>query len=224
MVAVPAAPAAGAVRWGNQGTKCEGTRRVDYARLWGLSPGTDWVGICKRTRASGLDFRSNGKVPSTCVQKADSSVWAEWRYTNHPSCKGGAAERLHWDDVGHKCEGGNRVDTRGCGACARARTGRAPASGREPTASAAVRTGSSPPGASTRALSACGESGNTPTISPAGRRLIAAPTGPYAIAASGAAIGVASKAVEADLFEVWDTSLNVSGVFWVRDATCGAGE
>ena len=30
---VPAAPAAGAVRWGNQGTKWEGTRRVDYARL-----------------------------------------------------------------------------------------------------------------------------------------------------------------------------------------------
>jgi hypothetical protein len=35
-------------------------------------------------------------------------------------------------------------------------------------------------------------------------------------------MAVTSKAVETGLFEVWDTSLNVWGVFWVADATCGA--
>jgi hypothetical protein len=61
----------------------------------------------------------------------------------------------------------------------------------------------------------------TTAIIGAGTAFIASPTGPYAIAASGAAIAVASKAVETGLFAVWDTSLNVWGVFWVADATCG---
>jgi hypothetical protein len=37
-------------------------------------------------------------------------VWAEWRYSNHPSCQGGAAESLRWDDVGRRCDGAHRVE------------------------------------------------------------------------------------------------------------------
>lgn len=386
---VAAAPAAGAqLRWGNQGTRCEGTRRVDYARLWGLTWGTDWVGICKRTRGSGLDPRSNGKVPSTCLQKADSSVWAEWRYTNHPSCQGGATERLHWDDVGHRCEGAHRVEyarlwglrpgTDWKGICEQTRAdgvsrlsnGKVPSRcvdkgglgtwgewqySNHPTCGArfeaakkagcfgpdrqvysarltgdlagrtweeacestpgpdglgkpnrcvkdALKTGIwgewysrercavplewgslkdngcvkdlKTPDANAGGISlegyrsysavlwnaggdwleacrfapirkktaggklvampfptACvvadaddGLGWATTAIIGAGTAFITSPTGPYAIAASGAAIAVASKAVETGLFEVWDTSLNVWGVFWVGDATCGAAE
>jgi LCCL domain len=381
-----AAPAAGAgLRWGNQGTRCEGTRRVDYARLWGLAWGTDWVGICKKTPASGLAPRTNGKVPSSCVQKADSSVWAEWRYSNHPSCQGGAAENLHWDNVGDRCEAGNRIEyarlwglrpgTDWKGICQRTKAdGVSPLSnGKVPSRcidkgalgtwgewqysnhascgarfEAAKKAGCFGPDrqvysarlggdlngrsweeacqgtvgpnglgkpnrcvkdalktgiwgewysqercavplewgslknngcvkdlktpdanaggislegyrsysavlwkaggdwleacrfAPIRKKTADGKlvampfptacvvadandalSWATTAIIGAGTAFIAAPTGPYAIAASGAAIGVASKAAEAGLFEVWDTSLNVWGVFWVRDATCG---
>jgi hypothetical protein len=382
---VPAAPAAGAgLSWGNKGTRCEGTRRVDYARLWGLSLGTDWVGICKRTPASGLYPRTDGKVPSTCVQKADSSVWAEWRYSNHPSCRAAAAQSLRWDGVGHKCEGANRVEyarlwglspgTDWKGICERTRAdgvsplsdGKVPSRcvdkralgtwgewqySNHPTCGArfeparkagcfgpnkqvysarligdlagrswedacasaagpgrlgkpdrcvkdALNTGiwgewysdercavplkwgslkdngcvkdMKTPDANAGGISlegyrsyssvlwnaggdwleacrlapidkktdkgrrvampfptACvvadaddGLGWATTAIIGAGTAFIASPTGPYAIAASGAAIAVTSKAVEAGLFEVWDTSLNVWGVFWVQDPAC----
>jgi hypothetical protein len=383
---VSAAPADAALRWGNQGTKCEGAQRVDYARLWGLAWGTDWVGICKRTRGTGLDPRSNGKVPSSCVQKADSSVWAEWKYSNHPSCKGGAVERPRWNEVGHKCEGGHRVEyarlwglrpgTDWKGICGRTRAdgvsdlsnGKVPSRcvdkgalgtwgewkysnhltcgakfepakkavcfGPDRQVYSARLTGDlagrtwekgceSTPGpdrlgkpnrcvkdalstgiwgewysqercavplewgslkdngcvkdlktpdanaggislvgyrsysavlwkAGGDWLEACrftpirkkarggtlvsmpfptacvvadaddGLGWATTAIIGAGTAFIASPTGPYAIAASGAAMAVTSKAVETGLFEVWDTSLNVWGVFWVADATCGA--
>jgi len=61
----------------------------------------------------------------------------------------------------------------------------------------------------------------TAAVIGAGTAFITSPTGPYAIAASGAAIGVASKAAEAGLFGMMDTSLNVWGIFWVRDESCG---
>jgi len=385
---LPAVPARAALRWGNEGTKCEGKVRVDYARLWGLAWGTDWVGTCKKTRASGLDPRTNGKVPSSCVQKADSSVWAEWRYSNHPSCQGAAAESLHWDNVGDKCEGGNRIEyarlwglrpgTDWKGTCQRTKAdgvsrlsdGKVPSKcvdkgtlgtwgewqysnhascgakfeavkkagcfgpdrqvysarltgdlhGRgweeacQSTAGPndlgkpnrcvkdALKTGIwgewysqercavplewgalknngcvkdlKTPDANAGGISLEGyrsysavlwKAGGdwleacrfapirkktadgklvtmpfptacvvadaddalgwaTTAIIGAGTAFITAPTGPYAIAASGAAIGVASKAAEAGLFAVWDTSLNVWGVFWVRDPTCGAAE
>jgi hypothetical protein len=105
---IPSAEAA--THWANQGTKCEGTRRVDFARLWGLAPGTNWVGICKRTKAVNVSSRANGKVPSTCVQKADGSVWGEWNFSNHASCRVPAAEPLHWADIGHKCENGALIE------------------------------------------------------------------------------------------------------------------
>jgi len=386
---LPAAPAAGAgPYWGNKGTRCEGTLRVDYARLWGLIGGTDWVGICKRTPAAGLYPRSDGKVPSACVQKADSSVWAEWRYSNHPSCRDDAAEGLHWGDVGHKCEGADRTEyarlwglrpgTDWKGICERTRAdgvsglsdGRVPSGcvdrrplgtwgewkySNHPTLRGEVRAAEESwllgpdrqvysarlsgdlggrsweeacettvgpknfgkpdrcvkdalktgiwgewysrercdvplkwgslknngcvkdmktPDANAGGISlegyrsysgvlwnaggdwleacryapihkqtedghlvampfptACvvadaddGLSWVTTAIIGAGAAFIASPSGPYAIAASGAAIAVTSKAVETGLFEVWDTSLNVWGVFWVRDATCGVAD
>lgn len=389
VVLVPAAPAAGAgLRWGNKGTRCEGTRRVDYARLWGLAWGTDWVAICKRTPASNLYPRTDGKVPSTCVQKADSSVWAEWRYSNDPSCRDAGSERLHWGDFGHKCDGGHRIEyarlwglrpgTDWKQICERTRAdGVSPLSdGKAPSwcvdkgvlgtwgewkysghASCAARfesvkkagcfgpdrqvysarltgdlggrsweeacRGAAGPGrlgtpdrcvkdplrtgiwgewysgescdvplawgplkdngcvkdmktpdanaggislegyrsysavlwnAGGDWLEACKfasirkQTGDgrlvampfptacvvadaddalgwaTTAIIGAGTAFIASPTGPYAIAASGAAIAVASKAVETGLFEAWDTSLNVWGVFWAKDAACGVAD
>ncbi len=98
--------------WRNQGSKCNGTQRVDYARLWGLGFGTDWVGICKRTKAVNVSNRANGKVPSTCVQKVDGSVWGEWKFSNHSSCKltPKPTEPLTWGNVGDKCENGARIE------------------------------------------------------------------------------------------------------------------
>jgi hypothetical protein len=61
----------------------------------------------------------------------------------------------------------------------------------------------------------------TTAIIGAGTAFITAPSGPYAIAASGAAISVASKAAEAGLFEAIDANLNVWGIVWVEDAKCG---
>lgn len=112
------ADANAALKWGNVGSKCEGTRRVDYARLWGLAPGTDWVGICRRTRAVGISGRANGKVPSRCVQHVDGSVWGEWRFSNHVSCKPKSRpappppsrQNLSWGNIGAKCDNGARVE------------------------------------------------------------------------------------------------------------------
>jgi hypothetical protein len=386
---VPAPSAAGAAPyWGDKGTRCEGTRRVDYARLWGLTAGTDWVGICKRTPASGLYPRTNGKRPSTCVQKADSSVWAEWRYSNHPSCREDAPRDLRWGDVGHRCDGPHRIEyarlwglrpgTDWKGICERTKAagvsplsnGKVPSTcvdkpalgtwgewkysnhatcgarfepvkkagcfgpnrqvysarlagdlgGRSWEEACPSTTGPDNLGKPDRCvkdalntgmwgewysqkpcdvplewgalkdngcikdmktpdadaggislkgyrsysgvlwnaggdwLEACrftpirkrtaagrlvampfptacvvadaddGLGWATTAIIGAGTAFIASPTGPYAIAASGAAIALASKAAETGLFEAWDTSLNVWGVFWVRDATCGVAE
>ncbi len=98
--------------WGNAGSKCAGTQRVDFARLWGLAPGTDWVGICRRTKAAGVSGRANGKVPSTCAQHADGSVWGEWKFSNHASCKPTPppAQKLTWGDVGSKCDNGALIE------------------------------------------------------------------------------------------------------------------
>ena len=111
-VLVHVADADAALRWGDQGSKCNGTQRVDYARLWGLAPLTDWVGICRRTKAAGVSARADGKVPSTCVQHVDSSVWGEWKFSNHPSCQvqPPPAPSLSWSNVGDKCENGVRVE------------------------------------------------------------------------------------------------------------------
>jgi hypothetical protein len=106
----PVATADAATHWANQGTKCEGSRRVDFARLWGLGFGTNWIGICKKTKAVNVSGRANGKVPSTCVQKADGSVWGEWHFSNHASCQAAVAQPLHWADVGNKCEDGARIE------------------------------------------------------------------------------------------------------------------
>ncbi|MCB1763508.1 MAG: hypothetical protein KDI27_10270 [Gammaproteobacteria bacterium] len=101
-----------ALSWGNQGSECRGTQRVDFARLWGLSPGTDWVGICRKTSASKVSGRANGKVPSTCIQKPDGGVWGEWKFSNHASCKAQpkSVQPLTWGNVDHKCEQGARIE------------------------------------------------------------------------------------------------------------------
>ncbi|MPZ47297.1 MAG: hypothetical protein GEV05_28830 [Betaproteobacteria bacterium] len=62
----------------------------------------------------------------------------------------------------------------------------------------------------------------TTAVIGAGTAFITAPTGPYAIAATGAAIGLASKAVETGILEAANSNLNVWGVFWVKDAACPA--
>lgn len=109
-------PADAALRWANQGTKCNGTQRVDYARLWGLNPGTNWVGICRKTKAIGVSARTNGKVPSTCEQHADGSVWGEWKFSNHATCKPTSRpappppQNLTWGNVGSKCDNGARIE------------------------------------------------------------------------------------------------------------------
>ena len=91
-----AQPAAAELKWGNQGSECRGSQRVDYARLWGLPPfGPDWVETCKKTRASNISGRSNGKLPSMCRQDAAGAVWAEWRYSNHASC----VPKANWGEV-----------------------------------------------------------------------------------------------------------------------------
>ena len=61
----------------------------------------------------------------------------------------------------------------------------------------------------------------TTAVIGAGTAFISAPTGPYAIAASGAAISVVSKAVEGGLLAGLNPKLNVWGVFWVADSSCG---
>ena len=55
----------------------------------------------------------------------------------------------------------------------------------------------------------------------AGTAFIAAPTGPYAIAAGGAAMAVGTKGAEELLWNNTDTGLNVWGFIWVEDQTCG---
>jgi hypothetical protein len=302
---VPAVPAAAAaLRWDNKGTRCAGTQRVDFARLWGLIPGTDWVGICKRTRAAGLYPRTDGKVPSTCVQKLDGSVWAEWKYSNHPTCgarfepvkKAGCfgpnrqvySARLtgdlagrSWEEACESAVGPNSLgkpdrcvkdalptgiwgewysqepcdiplrwgSLKDDGCIKEMKTPDADRGGislkgyrsyssvlwnaggdwREACRFAPIRQKTEKgqlvampfPTACVVADADDGLSWATTAIIGAGTAFIASPTGPYAIAASGAAIAVASKAAEAGLFEVWDTSLNVWGVFWVRDPACG---
>ena len=55
----------------------------------------------------------------------------------------------------------------------------------------------------------------------AGTAFIASPSGPYAIAASGAAIAVGQKGAEEFVFSNTDTGLNVWGFVWVEDLECG---
>ena len=62
----------------------------------------------------------------------------------------------------------------------------------------------------------------TTAVIGAGTAFITAPTGPYAIAATGAAVGLASKVVETGILEAANSNLNVWGVFWVKDAACAA--
>lgn len=99
-----------ALTWSNQDTRCNGNQRIDYARLWGLNFGTDWIGICKRTKADKVSSRADGKTPSTCVQKADGSVWGEWKFSKHVSCKRKPVAPLTWGNVGHKCENAARIE------------------------------------------------------------------------------------------------------------------
>ncbi len=82
-----APPASAELTWGNQGQKCDGPHKIEYARLWGLQLGTDWKRICERTKASNISPLSNGKIPSYCVDKGGLGTWGEWKYSNHPSCK-----------------------------------------------------------------------------------------------------------------------------------------
>jgi hypothetical protein len=51
--------------------------------------------------------------------------------------------------------------------------------------------------------------------------LITSPASPTAAAAAGAAVGVATTAATEGLLAAVNTDLNVWGVFWVDDATCG---
>ena len=83
------AQADGHLSWGDVGSECRGTQRVDWARLYGLQwpADPDWWGTCRTTQAQGVSARSNGKVPSSCRQGAANSIWAEWRYANHASCQ-----------------------------------------------------------------------------------------------------------------------------------------
>lgn len=55
----------------------------------------------------------------------------------------------------------------------------------------------------------------------AGTAFIAAPTGPYAIAAAGVALAVGQKGSEELIFNYTDTGMNVWGFVWVEDQTCG---
>lgn len=100
--------ASAGLSWGNVGTECRGTQRVDYARLYGLRwpQDGDWVGTCRRTKASNVSSRSNGKVPSNCRQGAANAIWAEWKYTNHASCR----RSLVWNGIRERCNG-NRIQT-----------------------------------------------------------------------------------------------------------------
>jgi len=85
-LAIWAPVANAALTWGNQGSKCDGPNRIEYARLWGLNWGTDWKKICERTKARGVSRLSDGKRPSYCVDKGGLGTWGEWKYSNHPSC------------------------------------------------------------------------------------------------------------------------------------------
>lgn len=86
MLVIMAPAAQAALSWGNQGSKCDGPNRIEYARLWGLNWGSDWKKICERTKASGVSRLSDGKRPSYCVDKGGLGTWGEWKYSNHPSC------------------------------------------------------------------------------------------------------------------------------------------
>ncbi len=55
----------------------------------------------------------------------------------------------------------------------------------------------------------------------AGTAFITAPTGPYAIAAAGAALAIGTKGSEELLYANVDTGMNVWGFIWVEDTTCG---
>lgn len=307
-----AVPANAKLSWGDVGTECRGTQRVDYARLYGLSwpQDGDWIATCNATRAAGINARSNGKYPSICRQGAANAIWAEWRYSNHKSCK----TSLVWTDVKESCTGdevqtvsakldgipwgkswedycnatdaGGDVSLKGVSGkpdrCISTATGVYGEWDKQNVAqcaahhewgafkdegcvsdlSGATASGTGVTGEGYRAWSSVlwgiqGDWMEACRIEPvhvtlpngqrvdmdyptacaiaeadealswvagavlgAGTAFIASPTGPYAIAASGAAISVATQGVGEGLKAI-DTGLNVWGIVWVEDPTCG---
>ncbi len=208
---------------------CFGPNRQVYsARLWDIPAGEDWVETCRATNGpNGL-----GK-PSRCAKDALSTgVWGQW-YTNER-----CAKPLEWGtfkDNGcvrdMKTPDANAGGISGEGfrsysavlynaggdwleACRKARVRGRAHDGRILDTSA--------PTACVLADADDALSWITTAIIGAGTAFIASPTGPYAIAASGAAIAVVSKGAEAGLFELIDANLNVWGIVWVEDeASCG---
>lgn len=201
-------------------------RQVYSARLGGHLGGQDWGVACRATAGP----RGLGR-PDRCVKDALSTgVWGEW--VSDEAC----VKPLAWGRFkDNGCVGGMGSPDANAGglsaqgmrsysavlwnaggdwleACRRAPAGVPLADGSTapfPYPTACVMS------TATDALSWV-----TTAVIGAGTAFITAPTGPYAIAATGAAVALASKAAETGVLAAANANLNVWGVFWVQDPAC----
>ena len=86
-------PASAQLSWGDQSSKCSGTTKVDYARLYGLTLWDNWPAKCNATNGTGS--LPHGK-PTRCVDKASLGMWGEWDTPNAAACK---PKEPHWGTV-----------------------------------------------------------------------------------------------------------------------------
>ncbi len=295
------------LEWGQVGNECRGSKRVEYARIWNIES-NDWKPVCERTPAKGVSQLSNGKVPSTCIDKGLLGTWGEWHYSNHPTCgphfeadlrKDGcqapnrqvySARMINdvgtesWEETCARTAGPDKFGNRVPDACRSdaLRTGmwglwydenetcetplewgefKDEGCVKDQDGVAASATGMSGEGYRVWSsvlwniggdwLEACRfapvdvtlsnhQAVNMPyptactiaeadealswvtgAVLGAGTAFVTSPTGPYAIAAAGAAMALGQKGAEEVLFANIDTGLNVWGFIWVEDASCG---
>ena len=206
---------------------CFGPNRQVYsARLIGNLGGQDWIATCRRTDGPGPLGR-----PDRCVTDTPpTGVWGEW--TTQEACgkplawgrfkDNGCVRDMKAPDAD---AGGISVDgMRSYSAVLWNAGGDWLEACRLAPANVALRDGSAAsfpyPTACVMATATDALSWVATAVIGAGTAFITAPTGPYAIAATGAAVAVASKAGEAGLLEWANPNLNVWGVFWVQDPSC----
>lgn len=208
---------------------CFGPNRQVYsARLGGHLGNQDWMSACRQANGPG-----NLGKPSRCAKDAlATGVWGEW-YSSEACIKplawgsfqdNGCVSAMKQPD---SSSGGTSIEgMRSYSAVLWNAGGDWLEACRKAPASVKLRDGSVArfpyPTACVMANANDALSWVATAVIGAGTAFITAPTGPYAIAATGAAVSLASKAAEAGILEVANANLNVWGVFWVKDGACTA--
>lgn len=197
-------------------------KQVVSARLWDIKPGQDWETVCRRTAGPG-----GRGVPDRCAKDALSTgIWGEW-YENRACSKplqwgsfknnGCVARMKNADsnvagiDLSSKRSysavlynvGGDWKE-----ACRLARATVAGSGFEHPTACIVADANQALSWVTTGVFSALGAAATTGL------------TGGNAIAGAVVAGGIA-KGLEGVIFDNADTGLNVWGVFWKDDPSCG---